>query len=164
MATGLFGAGAAVKFGRGNSAVSAWTGQATNSVLNQAKPMAGKNDLRITRVDPYIVRFVKDAKGQLTGNFCLLCRVETADGIIGFGWSCGSLPPSFVRANAGFVLAPPTTPQAPPPTPGPPAAGSGVATSHVQGPMLGGAVLAASVVCIGAGWVATRRQRHGTRS
>ena len=82
MATGLFGAGAAVKFGRGNSAVSAWTGQATNSVLNQAKPMAGKNDLRITRVDPYIVRFVKDAKGQLTGNFCLLCRVETADGIV----------------------------------------------------------------------------------
>ena len=85
MATGLFGAGAAVKFGRGDSAVSAWTGQATNSVLNQAKPMAGKNDLRITRVDPYIVRFVKDAKGQLTGNFCLLCRVETADGIVGWG-------------------------------------------------------------------------------
>ncbi len=85
MATGLFGAGAAVKFGRGDSAVSAWTGQATNSVLNQAKPMAGKNDLRITRVDPYIVRFMKDAKGQLTGNFCLLCRVETADGIVGWG-------------------------------------------------------------------------------
>ena len=47
--------------------------------------MAGKNDLRITKVDPYIVRFSKDASGALTGNYCLLCRIETADGIVGWG-------------------------------------------------------------------------------
>src|SRR5262245_35129355 len=85
MAAGLFGAGAAVKIGRGTSAVSAWTGQASNSVLNQAKPTARGNDLRIVKVDPYIVRFSKDDRGQLTGNFCLLCRVETAEGIVGWG-------------------------------------------------------------------------------
>ncbi len=83
MAGGLFGAGVAV--GRGTSAVSAWTGQQTNSVLNQARPTGRANDLRITKVDPVILRFSKDRNGALTGNFCLLCRVETAEGIVGWG-------------------------------------------------------------------------------
>ena len=85
MAAGLLGTGAAVKIGKGDSAVSAWTGQDTNSVLNQAKPGGRANDLRITKVDPYIVRFSKDARGQLTGNYTLLCRIETAEGIVGWG-------------------------------------------------------------------------------
>jgi hypothetical protein len=81
VAGGLLGTGASLKIGHGVSAVSAWTGQNTNSVLNQAKPTAGKNDLRITKVDPYIVRFSKDASGALAGNYCVLCRIETADGM-----------------------------------------------------------------------------------
>lgn len=83
MSAGLFGSGVAI--GRGISQVSAWTGQQTNSVLNQAKPPAAKDDLRITRVDPVILRFAKDRTGALTGNFCLLCRIETAGGIVGWG-------------------------------------------------------------------------------
>ena len=85
VAGGLLGTSAGLKIGRGVSEVSAWTGQNTNSVLNQAKPTAGHNDLRITKVDPYIVRFSKDASGAPTGNYCLLCRIETADGIVGWG-------------------------------------------------------------------------------
>lgn len=85
MAAGLLGSGAAVSIGRGVSAVSAWTGQNTNSVLNQAKPEAGRNDLRITKVDPVILRFAKNQAGALTGNFCLLCRIETAEAIVGWG-------------------------------------------------------------------------------
>jgi len=84
MAAGLLGAGT-VGIGRGISQVSAWTGHTTNSVLNQARPAAGRNDLRITKVDPVIFRFSKDRNGALTGNFCLLCRIETAEGIIGWG-------------------------------------------------------------------------------
>ena len=85
MAAGILGT-SAVTIGKGTSAVSAWTGQNTNSVLNQARPAAGgADDLRIVRVEPRIVRFMKNAQGQLTGNFCLLCRVETAGGIVGWG-------------------------------------------------------------------------------
>jgi galactonate dehydratase len=83
MATGLLGAGVAV--GRGMSQVSAWTGLQGNSVLNQARTPAPGDDLRITKVDPVILRFAKNSAGALTGNFCLLCRVETAGGIVGWG-------------------------------------------------------------------------------
>src|SRR5262245_38634285 len=83
VAAGLLGTGVSV--GRGTSAVSAWTGQQTNSVLNQARPTGRAGDLRIARVDPVILRFSKDRTGALTGNFCLLCRVETADGLVGWG-------------------------------------------------------------------------------
>jgi galactonate dehydratase len=85
MAAGILGSAGAVRIGSGVSAVSAWTGQNTNSVLNQARPDAGSNDLRITRIDPVILRFAKNAAGALTGNFCLLCRIETSGGIVGWG-------------------------------------------------------------------------------
>jgi uncharacterized protein (DUF362 family) len=73
MAGGLLGAAAV---GPGASAVSAWTGAATNSVLNQARGAAG-GQLKITNVTPYIVRLQRDAKGQLSGVHCLLCRIVT---------------------------------------------------------------------------------------
>jgi galactonate dehydratase len=85
MAAGLLGTGGAISIGKGVSAVSAWTGHNVNSVLNQAKPQSGYNDLRIVKADPFIVRFSKDKSGALIGNHCLLCRVETSDGIVGWG-------------------------------------------------------------------------------
>ena len=84
MATGFFGAGAAVKIGRGNSAVSAWTGAETNSLLNQARPQ-DKGQLKIVKVEPMIMRFRRDDQGRLSGNYCLVCRVETDEGIVGWG-------------------------------------------------------------------------------
>jgi galactonate dehydratase len=52
MAAGLLGTGVAV--GRGTSAVSAWTGLQTNSVLNQARPPAAAKGagLKIVKVEP----------------------------------------------------------------------------------------------------------------
>lgn len=84
MATGFFGAGAAVEIGRGNSAISAWTGAETNSLLNQARPQ-DKGQLKIVKVEPMIMRFRRDDQGRLSGNYCLVCRVETAEGIVGWG-------------------------------------------------------------------------------
>jgi galactonate dehydratase len=84
VATGFFGAGAAVKIGRGNSAISAWTGAETNSLLNQARPQ-DKGQLKIVKVEPMIMRFRRDDQGRLSGNYCLVCRVETAEGIVGWG-------------------------------------------------------------------------------
>jgi galactonate dehydratase len=85
VAAAALGTGGAVTIGPGASAVSAWTGRGTNSVLYQASPAGAAHDLRITRVDPVIFRFASDQRGALTGNFCLLCRIETAEGIIGWG-------------------------------------------------------------------------------
>jgi galactonate dehydratase len=85
MAAAALGTSGAVSIGATTSAVSAWTGRNTNSVLNQARPDGRAGDLRITKVDPVIFRFAKDRAGALTGNFCLLCRIETADGIVGWG-------------------------------------------------------------------------------
>jgi hypothetical protein len=59
VAAGLFGASAAVKVGRGDSAVSAWTGTDTNSLVNQARPME-KGQLKIVKVEPMIMRFRRD--------------------------------------------------------------------------------------------------------
>lgn len=84
LATGFFGAAAAVKIGRGDSAVSAWTGSGTNSLLNQVRP-AEKGQMKIVKVEPMIMRFRRDEKGGLGGNFCLICRIETDDGIVGWG-------------------------------------------------------------------------------
>jgi galactonate dehydratase len=84
LAAGLFGAGAAVRFGRGDSAVSAWTGTETNSVLNQARPIE-KGQLRIVKVEPMIMRFRRDPQGRLSGTYCLVCRIETDEGIVGWG-------------------------------------------------------------------------------
>ena len=82
LATGFFGASAAVRVGRGDSAVSAWTGADTNSVLNQARPQE-KGQLKIVKVEPMILRFRRDERGRLSGNHCLVCRIETDEGIVG---------------------------------------------------------------------------------
>jgi galactonate dehydratase len=84
LAGGLFGAAAAVKVGRGTSAVSAWTGTDTNSLLNQARP-SEKGQLRIVKIEPMVMRFRRDEKGRLGGIYCLVCRVETDEGIVGWG-------------------------------------------------------------------------------
>ena len=76
VAAGILGT-SAVQIGRGASAVSAWTGRDTNSVLNQARP-ADKNELKIATVEPYIMRFGRDGKGRPRGQFYLMCRVETS--------------------------------------------------------------------------------------
>jgi hypothetical protein len=84
LATGLFGVSAAVKIGRGDSAVSAWTGADTNSLLNQARPKE-KGQLKIVKVEPMIMRFRRSEQGSLGGNYCLMCRIETDEGVVGWG-------------------------------------------------------------------------------
>ena len=80
VAAGLLGP---VTVGSGPSAVSAWTGARTNSVLNQARTDA--SPLKITRVTPYVLRVHRDAEGRLTGNHYLMCRVDTDEAITGWG-------------------------------------------------------------------------------
>jgi len=84
LATGFFGASAAVRIGRGASAISAWTGTGTNSLLEQARPQE-KGRLAIVKVEPMIMRFQRGQQGALGGNYCLVCRVETDEGIVGWG-------------------------------------------------------------------------------
>jgi galactonate dehydratase len=81
VAAGILGA---VPIGRGASAVSAWTGRDTNSVLNQARP-SDKSELEIASVEPYIMRFGRDEQGRPRGQFYLMCRVQTKDGYVGWG-------------------------------------------------------------------------------
>ena len=73
-----------VRIGAGLSAVSAWTTLHTNSVLAQARPDDGSR-LKIVKVEPHIMRVHRDAKGNLTGNYYLMCRVETSEGLVGWG-------------------------------------------------------------------------------
>jgi len=84
LATGFFGAGAAVKIGRGDSAVGAWTGADSNSLLNQARPQE-KSQLTIAKVEPMIMRFRRNDQGRLGGTYCLVCRIVTDEGIVGWG-------------------------------------------------------------------------------
>ena len=83
VAAGILGTGA-VTIGKGASAVSAWTGRTTNSVLNQSRPV-DKSELKIATVEPYIMRFGRDEQGRPRGQFFLMCRVETTDGYVGWG-------------------------------------------------------------------------------
>src|ERR1700751_5982310 len=82
MAAGILGTG--VRIGAGISAVSAWTGAQTNSVLNQARP-ADRSMLKIVKVQPFILRVRRDPKGNLTGTSYMMCRIETDEGIVGWG-------------------------------------------------------------------------------
>jgi len=82
MAAGILGTG--VRIGAGLSAVSAWTGAQTNSVLNQAQAADGSR-LKIAKVEPFMLRVRRDSQGNLTGNSYMMCRVETEDGIVGWG-------------------------------------------------------------------------------
>ena len=83
MAAGILGT-SAVQIGKGSSAVSGWTGRATNSVLNQARPV-DRSELTIATVEPYILRTGRDDQGRPRGQFYLMCRVATTDGYIGWG-------------------------------------------------------------------------------
>jgi galactonate dehydratase len=90
MAAGILGS--QVKFGRGTSAVSAWTGLDTNSILNQARPRDVKSALNIVQVEPLILRLKNPAGDPLSRNpsaewnrHYMLCRVETEEGLVGWG-------------------------------------------------------------------------------
>lgn len=91
VAAGILGPGAA-RIGRGASAISAWTGLETNSVLNQARPR-DKAALKIVKLDPFIIRIEggKTDPASMGGvpsygrAAYLLCRVETEEGLVGWG-------------------------------------------------------------------------------
>ena len=82
VAVGALGTGVAV--GSGASAVSAWTGRQTNSVVNQARP-SDTDSLTIAKVEPLLMQVHKDTRGKLSGTPYMLCRVETTEGIVGWG-------------------------------------------------------------------------------
>jgi galactonate dehydratase len=90
MAAGILGS--QVKIGRGTSAVSAWTGRDTDSILNQARPRDAKSALKIVKVEPLILRLKNPAGDPLSRNpsaewnrHYMLCRVETEEGLVGWG-------------------------------------------------------------------------------
>ena len=91
MAAGILGAGVGV--GRGASAVNAWTGLQTNSVLNQARPAAAKGPgLKITKIEPLILRLQNPGGDPTSRNpsatwnrSFIICRVETEEGLVGWG-------------------------------------------------------------------------------
>src|SRR5579871_5699644 len=82
VAAGALGAG--VQAGPGASAVSAWSGLQTNSVLNQARPN-DKDSLQIAKIEPVIMQVHKDNQGKPSGVPYMFCRVETTEGIVGWG-------------------------------------------------------------------------------
>jgi galactonate dehydratase len=82
VAAGALGAG--VPIGSGASAVSAWTGGQTNSVVNQARP-GDKDSLQIAKIEPVIMRVHQDKEGKPSGTPYMFCRVETTEGIVGWG-------------------------------------------------------------------------------
>ena len=82
MAAGILGSG--VRIGAGMSAVSAWSGAQTNSILNQARP-ADRTMLKVVKVEPFILRLRRDSKQNLSGTSYMMCRVETEEGIVGWG-------------------------------------------------------------------------------
>jgi galactonate dehydratase len=95
MAAGILGGGVTV--GRGMSAVSAWTGAETNSVLNQAR--ADPSPLKIKRVTPYIMQLQRDSLTAIPQVHFLLARIDTEDGITGWGdgSSWGNVAPIYTE-------------------------------------------------------------------
>ena len=90
MAAGMLGTG--VMIGRGPSAVSAWTGAGTNSILNQARPLDSRSQLKIVKIEPLILRLKNPAGDPQSRNpsaawnrHYMLCRVETEEGLVGWG-------------------------------------------------------------------------------
>jgi len=96
MAAGILGAGV--------TTASAWTGGDADTVLNQARP-AASGPLKITNVTPHIMRMSKNAKGQLSGVHFLLCRIDTDEGIT--GWGDGSSWPNVVTIASEIEMAKP---------------------------------------------------------
>ncbi len=89
--------GGSVTVGRGMSAVSAWTGMQTNSVLNQAR--TDSNPLRIKRVTPYIMQLQRDSLTAIPQVHFVLARIDTEDGITGWGdgSSWGNVAPIYTE-------------------------------------------------------------------
>jgi galactonate dehydratase len=84
VAAGILGT-SGVTMGTSPSTVSAWTGRDTNSILNQARP-ADQNRLEIARVEPIIFRlYARNEDLSLYSQHYLMCRVETKEGIVGWG-------------------------------------------------------------------------------
>lgn len=83
MAVGVLGS--SVGIGRGISAVSSWTGSKTNSILAQARG-SGKDDLKIRKVEPVVLRLnARNEDLTLYPQDYLMCRIETEEGIVGWG-------------------------------------------------------------------------------
>jgi galactonate dehydratase len=82
VAAGILGSG--VRIGAGMSAVSAWTGAQTNSILNQMRA-ADRSLLKVVKVEPFVLRIHRNHEGNLTGTSYLMCRVQTEEGIVGWG-------------------------------------------------------------------------------
>jgi galactonate dehydratase len=83
VAAGILGKSVAV--GEGSSAVTSWTGNDTNSVLNQARPI-NDGTLKIVKVEPVVLRLhARNEDLTLYPQDYLMCRIETDDGIVGWG-------------------------------------------------------------------------------
>jgi galactonate dehydratase len=83
MAAGILGR--SVALGQTPSSVSAWTGKDTNSVLNQARPIT-KGALKITAIEPIVLRLnARNEDLSLYAQDYLMCRVQTDEGIVGWG-------------------------------------------------------------------------------
>jgi galactonate dehydratase len=96
VAAGILGGGA-ISVGPGTSAVSAWTGAQTNSVLNQAR--TDSSPLKIKSVTPMILQLQRDSLTELKDVHFLLCRIQTEDGITGWGdgSSWGNVAPIYTE-------------------------------------------------------------------
>jgi galactonate dehydratase len=83
MAAGLLGS--SVSVGRSLSAVSSWTGSGTNSVFDHARD-GGQSELKVRTVDPMVLRLKARSENLiLYDQDYLMCRIETEDGIVGWG-------------------------------------------------------------------------------
>jgi galactonate dehydratase len=106
VAAGLLGS--SVNVGRGLSAVSAWTGTETNSVLAQARG-TGKADLKIRKVEPVVLRLkARNEDLTLYPQDYLMVRVETEEGIVGWGegtnWPKVATVATEIEMNRDAVL------------------------------------------------------------
>jgi galactonate dehydratase len=105
VAAGILGGGA-ISVGPGTSAVSAWTGAQTNSVLNQVR--TDSSPLKIKSVTPMILQLQRDSLTELKEVHFLLCRIQTEDGITGWGdgSSWGNVAPIYteIERSAQYVV------------------------------------------------------------
>jgi len=105
VAAGILG-GSAISVGPGASAVNAWTGMQTNSVLNQAR--SDSSPLKIKSITPMILQLQRDSLTELKDVHFLLCRIQTEDGITGWGdgSSWGNVAPIYteIERAAPYVV------------------------------------------------------------
>jgi galactonate dehydratase len=106
IAAGLLGS--SVSIGRGLSAVSSWTGSDSNSVLAQARG-SGQGDLKIRKVEPVVLRLnARNEDLTLYPQDYLMCRIETEEGIVGWGegtnWPKVATVATEIEMNKDAVL------------------------------------------------------------